>query len=126
MSTVNPQGELALLGCSTRPKYPHPTQEIGICASMSDAVALSLRHARMTQEMIADCLNVSAGYLSMLMIGKRPWQQKHLELIRHHTGSLATLQFSAMREGVEVYADPVKVRLAQIEQEREALLRAAA
>lgn len=126
MSTVNPQGELSLIGCPTRPKYQHPPQEIAICTSTSDAVALSLRHARMTQEMIADCINVSTGYMSMLMIGKRPWQQKHLELIRHHTGSLATLQLAAMREGVEVYADPVKVRLAQIEQEKQELLRRAA
>ena len=119
------QLEMGLLGSTSAPRYQHPASEIRICRDMADAVWLALRHARMTQEALADRIGVSASYMSLLLNGKRPWQQRQLEAIRRVTGSLATLQLSALREGVELYADPVETRKAALKAELAELERAA-
>lgn len=121
------QGELSLLGLASRPPHKHPPSELALCGCMSDAVWLSMRHARLTQELLAESIHVSPAYMSMLLNGKRPWQAKHLERIRQHTKSLATLQYAALREGLDLYVDPLTVREAQAKAELEeiAALRAA-
>lgn len=111
------QQSMPLLGPTAPPKYQHPAQEIRLCRHMSDAVRLSARHAGLSQEMLADRIGVTASYMSLLLNGKRPWQQRQLEAIRKVTGSLATLQLAALREGVELYVDPVETRKAALRAE---------
>ncbi|WP_411887378.1 helix-turn-helix domain-containing protein [Hydrocarboniphaga effusa] len=111
------QGEMALMGVVTRPKFKHPDSVIRVLKSMSDAVAVSMSHAQMSQQDLADAIHVSKSYMSRLFGGQRPWQQKHLERVRKATGSLATLQYAAMKEGLEVYVDEVEVRKAQLRAE---------
>lgn len=120
------QKEFSLIGPATPGRYEHPDSEVRICRDMSDAVYISMRHAQMTQEVLAERIHVSPGYLSLMLNRKRPWQHKHLQRVRHTTGSMATLQFAAMQEGMDLYVDPVKARLAQLEQEKQELLRRAA
>ena len=119
------QGELGLVGSATRPRYRHPLSEIRLCTKVTHAVRLSLSHAQMDQETLAERIGVSPSYMSLLLNGKRPWQQRQLQMIRTVTGSLATLQFAAMQEGVELYVDDVEVRKAQLRSELAQLERAA-
>lgn len=107
------QSNMPWVGPSSPTRYNHPPQEVRICRSLSDAVYVSMRYAQMTQETLAGRIHVSPAYMSMLLSGKRPWQDKHLTGVRKATGSLATLQYAAMLEGVELYVDEVAVREAQ-------------
>lgn len=120
------QTELPVMGSVTRPKYQHPHPEIRACKSKAQACRVALLHSGMTQESVAERLHKTAGYMSMLLSGKRDWPDKLLGRYMHVTGSLAPLQWDAMQEGVELYADPVKVELAQLEARKAELMRAAA
>lgn len=120
------QTELQVMGSVTRPKYQHPHAEIRACKSKAQACRVALLHAGMTQDTAAERLDKTAGYVSMLLSGKRDWPGKLLTKFMNVTGSLAPLQWDAMQEGVELYADPIKVELAQLEARKAELMRAAA
>lgn len=120
------QTELGLVGSATRPKYQHPASEIRLCKSKAQACRMALSHSGLLQETVAARLSKTAGYISMLLSGKRDWPSKLLTRFMHVTGSLAPLQWDAMQEGVEVYVDPIRVELAQLDARREELLRKAA
>lgn len=111
------QAEMPLVGSVTRPLHAHPASEVRLCRCMADAVYLSMRHAGMAQDAIADRIHITPSYLSQMMTGRRPWQQPVLHRIRQVTGSLATLQYDAQCEGVLVYADPVETRKAALKAE---------
>lgn len=123
---MSTQNELALLGSVIRPKYQHPHAEIRACEKKFHACRIAMTHAAITQEMLAERIGKTPGYVSMLMSGKRDWPDKLLRKLMTVTGSMAPLQWDAMREGVELYADPVRVELAQLEARRAELLGKAA
>lgn len=108
------QTELRLIGSVTPPKYRHPLPEIRLCTSKIQACRLAMNHAHMTQETTSERIAVSVGYMSMLMNGKRPWSDTLQRRLMKATGSLAPLQWDAMQEGVEVYADPILQREAEL------------
>lgn len=119
------QTELPVMGSVTRPKYQHPPSEIRACKSKAQACRVALLHSGMTQESVAERLHKTAGYMSMLLSGKRDWPDKLLGRFMHVTGSLAPLQWDALQEGVSLYVDEVEQRKAQLRAELSHLERAA-
>lgn len=111
---MNEQAEFPIVGSATRPKFQHPASEIRICKNKAQACRVSLMHSGLTQETVAGRLHKTAGYISMLLSGKRDWPDKLLKKFMHVTGSLAPLQWDAMQEGVELYVDTVAQRKAQL------------
>lgn len=119
------QTELSVMGSITRPKYQHPVLEIRACKSKAQACRVALLHSGMTQESVAERLHKTAGYVSMLLSGKRDWPDKLLGKFMHVTGSLAPLQWEAVQQGVDLYVDAKRAREAEILAELEELRRAA-
>lgn len=119
------QIDLPLMGSVTRPKHQHSPAEMRCCTSKAMACRLALMHAGMAQDVAAERLCVTPGYMSMLLSGKRHWSDALQRRLMTITGSLAPLQWDALQEGVELYADPVRVREAQLMAELAELRRAA-
>ncbi len=119
------QTELGIMGSVTRPKLQHPAAEIRCCKSKAQACRVSLMHSGLTQETVAARLHKTAGYLSMLLSGKRDWPDRLLNKFMHVTGSLAPLQWEALQQGVEIYVDHVAQRKAQLLAELQQLDQAA-
>lgn len=119
------QTELRIMGSATRPKKAHSAAELAVCKTKAHACRLALLHSGLTQETVAERLAVTGGYLSMLLSGKRKWQDDLQHRFMNITGSLAPLQWDANREGVEVYLDAKKIREAELEAELAELRRAA-
>lgn len=111
------QKEFPLIGSVTRPTYVHPASEMALCNSMTQAAYLAIRHARLTQDEAADRLCVTAGYLSMLLTGKRHWSEDKLRRLMTITGSMAPLQWLCISVGALLFVDPVETRKAQLRAE---------
>lgn len=119
------QKELPLIGSVTRPAYTHPASEMALCTSMTQAAYLAIRHARLTQDEAAERLCVTAGYLSMLLTGKRHWSEDKLRRLMTITGSMAPAQWLCASVGAALYVDPVETRKAALRAELRQLEQAA-
>ena len=82
-------------------------------------------HAGVTQESLAESLGMSAGYLSLLLNGKREWSEKRLRAVSAVTASLAPIQWLCAQFGGEFYADSVEQRKALLRAELDQLEKAA-
>lgn len=111
------QRELAVLGNVVRELSLHPAAEIASCETLAQAIYRALMHSGLTQETIADRLNVSASYLSLILTGKRSCPARLLLEIVTVTKSAAPLQWMTAQVGASVYLDPVEVRKAELRRE---------
>lgn len=119
------QTELSLIGSITRDLKLHAPAELRGCKTMGQAGRVSLIHSGHSQEYIAERMGITPGYLSMLLSGKRHWTADVRRRFSRVTGSLATFQWDAMQDGLEVYYDAKQVALAQLEAERQRIMEAA-
>ena len=120
------QIEAAIVGSVTRSPILHAPAEMRCCRTKGHACRVALIHSGFSQETVADRMGVTGGYLSLLLSGKRRWTDDMQRRFIRITGSLAPLQWDAEQQGVELYVDPVKQRLAQLEAEKAEILRSAA
>ena len=119
------QSEMCLLGSVTRPHKLHDWAELKSCRTKAQVCRVSLIHSGFSQEHVAERMGVTAGYLSLLLSGKRRWTDEVQRRFIAITGSLAPLQWDAEQQGVDLYVDPKRVALAQLEAERQRILEAA-
>lgn len=122
---MSQQQEFPILGCVARPMRVHSSGDLAMCRSKSDAAYLSLRHSGLDQERIAERMPMDAGHLSRLISGRRPWTDSLQARFERITGSFALTQWDCAARGAEFFADPVKVREAELLQELAQLRRAA-
>ena len=115
------QAELPLMGDLKRPLHVHAPEEIALCKTKGDACRLALMHSGLTAETVAGRIGKSAGYLSLLLSGKKRWSDDLQFKFEQVTGSLAPHQWEGRRRGADAYFDPVRVRRAQLEAELKAL-----
>lgn len=108
------QTEMPLLGDTRRPQYQHAPKEIAACGSMSAAVWRALMHAGMTQEEAALRLDMTPGYMSLMLNGRRNWPESVIRKVVTITGSLAPVQWLCAQYGGEFYVDPVQSERAQL------------
>lgn len=119
------QQQMPFVGSVTPLHKVHPWEELRGCKTKAHACRVSLIHSGYSQDHVAARMGVTAGYLSMLLSGKRRWtddmQRRYIAI----TGSLAPLQWDAEQQGAELHVDPKRAALAQLEAERQRILEAA-
>lgn len=106
------QQQMPFVGDITRPLKFHPWAELRGCRTKAQACRVSLIHSGFSQDHVADRMGITAGFLSMLLSGKRRWTDEMQRRFVRITGSYAPLQWDAEQEGLELHYDPVKVRRA--------------
>lgn len=120
------QQQMPWIGAIGRPLKKHALDEMKLCKTKAHACRLAVIYSGHCQDVLAGRLGVTAGYLSMLLSGKRRWTDEIQFRFVHITGSLAPVQWDCSRIGGEYWGDVRNEALAALDAERERLLREAA
>lgn len=83
----------------------HDHEEIARCRCMSEAVRAAMNHANLTQEELAARLDMSDGYMSLMLNRRRNWPDTVLRRVMTETLSAAPLQWQALSFGLTVCGD---------------------
>jgi hypothetical protein len=122
--TIGIQRQIPILGEARKPEFV----EVNLIAALKDgrgAIGLCMQMSGYTAETLANMLGLSKGYISKCLSGRGNFPAHLRVKLMEICGNYAPLQFEAARLGLEIRDDWKARRLAQLDAERNELMRAA-
>lgn len=124
METSGIQRQIPIMGEARKPEF----LDAALIEALKDgrgAIGLCMQMSGYTAETLADMLGLSKGYVSKCLSGRGNFPAHLRVRLMELCGNYAPLQFEAMRLGVEIRDDWKARRLAELDAERNELMRAA-